>query len=105
MLALCYYVCCYSYKNQKQFHCSVGSAPVIVQCRPHHCSPRALILCLSAEDVNFLCTPLLDVIQLFSARSSSPRFFFRRSRHPLLRQPVVLHPAYTGFVQLVLQPP
>src|SRR6218665_1584056 len=49
-----------------------GSPPLGVQCCQHHHSPRALILCLPAEYVNFLSTPLLDVSQPFSAQSSSP---------------------------------
>ena len=32
-------------------HCPVGSAPVGVQCRPHHRSPRALILRLYIHNV------------------------------------------------------
>src|SRR6218665_2947113 len=77
-------------------HCSVGSAPVGVRCCPHHCSPRAVILRLSVEYVNFLSAPLFDVIQPFSALSPSPRFSFHHSKHHLLHQPVVLHPAYVS---------
>jgi len=50
-----------------------------VQCRPHHRSPRAVNLRLSVESENFLTTPLLDVIQPFSAWSSSSQFSFHHS--------------------------
>src|SRR6218665_3652269 len=70
--------------------------PVGVQCRPHHRSPRAVILRLSVEYVNFLTTPLPDVIQPFPAWSSSSQFSFHHSKHHLLHQPVILHPAYVS---------
>src|SRR6218665_1908416 len=47
--------------------------PVSVQCHLHHRSPNVSILYLLVEYVNFLSIPLLDVIQPFSTRSSSPR--------------------------------
>src|SRR6218665_2423083 len=65
-----------------------------VQCRPHHRSPRAVNLSLSVESENFLTTPLLDVIQPLSAWSSSSQFSFHHSKHHLLHQSVILHPAY-----------
>src|SRR6218665_3143588 len=73
---------------------SVGSAPIGVQCRPHHRSPHAVILRLSLEYVNFLTTPLLDVIHPFSAWFSASHFSFHRSKHHLLHQSVILHPTY-----------
>src|SRR6218665_1751020 len=53
-------------------HCSKGSVPIGVQCHLHHRSPRALILRLLVECVDFFSTPSLDVVQPFSAWSSSP---------------------------------
>src|SRR6218665_297673 len=71
----------------------MATTPAGVQCRPHHRSPYAWILCLPAEYVNFLGTPLLDVVQSFSARSSSPHLFIHCSKHHLLHQPLsfILH--------------
>src|SRR6218665_323289 len=72
--------------------CSLGSEPVGVQCRLHHRS--CSILRIPVECVGFFSAPFFDVVQPFSARSSSPRLSLQHSRYHLLHQPTVLHPAY-----------
>src|SRR6218665_350136 len=72
-------------------YCFMGSAPVGVQCRPFS---TCLDPAPSVEYVNFLSTPLLNVVQPLAARSSSPRQSIHCSRNHLLHQPVVLHPEY-----------
>src|SRR6218665_688157 len=87
-------------------HCSMGSAPVGVQYRLHQRSCiRAVILRLPVEYVDFFSAPFLDVVQPFSARSSSPCLSLHHSKHRLLHQPIiVLHPAscvQTGLASLL----
>src|SRR6218665_4208839 len=82
----------------------MGSLPVGVQCRLHHCPPRGAILHLPVEYVDFFSAPFLDVVQPFSARSSSPCLSLHHSKHRLLHQPIVLHPAscvQTGLASLL----
>jgi len=61
--------------------------PIGVRCRIHHCSPCAAILRLPFECVDFFSAPFLDVVQPFSARSSSLRLALHHSKHHLLHQP------------------
>src|SRR6218665_2027995 len=72
-------------------HCCVGSTPS---------SPPFSVfrdpLCLPDECVDFFSAPFLDVVQPFSAWSSSPRLLLHHSKHHLLYQRIVLHPAYVS---------
>src|SRR6218665_2641986 len=68
-------------------YCSIVSAPVVVQCRLHHRFPRAVILRLPVESVDFFSAPFLDVVQPFSARL------------PLLVSPPII-PNITSFTSL-----
>src|SRR6218665_1811821 len=90
-----------SYRYVPSIHCSMGSAPVGVHCHLHHRSPHATIMRLTLECVDFLSASFLDVIEPFSARSSSPRLSRHHSKHHVLEgvsayhlQPIVLHHAY-----------
>ena len=95
------HVCQRLCKGHPAIHSSMRSSAPGLQCRLRNRFPRASIMCLSVEDENVFSTPLLNVAQPFSTRYSSPRLSLHHSKHHLLHQSIVLHPAHMCIMCII----
>jgi len=71
----------------------MGSSPVGVQCAVNLYFPRVSVLCVPFQNVYFLVTPLLYIVQPFSLWSYSFYFPFHLPEHHLVYQSAIFHSA------------